>query len=298
MGQGLTSGEVRNMFTKRPLRVAGWVLGLLLAVGAGFAVPYEDRASGAFEVRSAARAELRAPTAGFLRAVRVREGRDVAAGAEVARLEVPDLASRTAQARAAVREAEARVRLARAGARAPAADATTEVKLARADRELAAAQLSRLREELAYLESLRDKQSVRSPVAGVMVTPHLGEKVGQFLREGDLIGTVEDCGDLLVEVRLPEGEVERVRPGQAVECKARALPFATLRGTVEAVAPVAVPGKDGAPGTVTVYCRLVGVPASVRPAMTGDARIACGRRPAAAVLARRVLRYVRTEVWW
>ena len=209
------------------------------------------------------------------------EGQDTAAGAEVASLEVPDLATRTAQKRAEIAEGEARLGLARAGSRTPAPQAMTEFMASRAEQGLAAAQLARLREELAYLGSLREKQSVRSPVAGVMVTPHLEEKVGQFLKEGDLICTVEDCADLRVEVRLPEGEVERVRPGQAVECKARALPFATLRGIVQEVAPVAVPGKDGAPGTITVYCRLVDVPRSVRPAMTGDARISCGRRPAA-----------------
>ena len=89
-----------------------------------------------------------------------------------------------------------------------------------------------------------------------------------------------------------------MRPGQAVELKARSLPFDTLRGTVREVAPVAVPGKDGAQSTVTVYCRLDATPAAVRPAMTGVARISCGRRPVGAVFTRRVLRYVRTEFWW
>lgn len=146
--------------------------------------------------------------------------------------------------------------------------------------------------------ALREKQSVPSPVTGVIITPHLEEKVGQFLKEGELICAVEDCANLDVEIRLPEDEVARVRPGQAVELKARALPFQTLRGTVQEVAPVASPGEDGAPTTVTVYCRLQEVPRSVRPAMTGDARIACGSRPAAVVFARKVLRYVRTEFWW
>jgi hypothetical protein len=55
-----------------------------------------------------------------------------------------------------------------------------------------------------------------------------------------------------------------------------------------------VPG----PGTVTVYCRVDRVPIGLFPGMTGDARIGCGRRPAGAVLASRLLRFVRTEFWW
>jgi multidrug resistance efflux pump len=172
------------------------------------------------------------------------------------------------------------------------------MKMAKAEHGMADAQLQRLREELAHLKWLHGRQSVRTPVAGVMVTPHLQERVGEFLKEGDLVCVIENCAELDVEIRLPEEQVERVRPGQSVELKVRALPFETLRGTVREVAPVASPGKDGAPSTVTVYCRLHDAPPSVRPAMTGDARILCGRRPAGVVFARRVLQYVRTEFWW
>jgi multidrug resistance efflux pump len=172
------------------------------------------------------------------------------------------------------------------------------MKISVAERAVAAAQLLRLREELAYLERLRERQSVRSPVAGVVVTPHLRERIGEFLKEGDVVCAVENCASVEVEVRLPEEEVQRVRAGQAVEMKLRSLPFETLRGTVRAVAPVASPGKDDGASTVTVYCRLQNAPADVRPAMTGDARITCGRAPTGAVLARRALRYVRTDLWW
>ena len=78
----------------------------------------------------------------------------------------------------------------------------------------------------------------------------------------------------------------------------RALPFETIRGTVREVAPVASSGKEGAQSTVTVYCRLQAAPGSLRPAMTGEARISCGRRPAGLIFARTVLRYLRTEFWW
>src|SRR5262249_2862334 len=86
-----------------------------------------------------------------------------------------------------------------------------EAELARRERELADAQatlslleagpraeeveaqrarLARLQEEARYLEQLRDKLSVYSPVPGLVTTPRLTEKVGQFVREGDLICVV------------------------------------------------------------------------------------------------------------
>jgi hypothetical protein len=79
-------------------------LGLAGAVAALPLIEIEDRATGAFQVRSAARAELRAPAAAFVKEVRFDEGKRAEAGAVVFRLEVPDLDSRLTQKRAEVRE--------------------------------------------------------------------------------------------------------------------------------------------------------------------------------------------------
>jgi multidrug efflux pump subunit AcrA (membrane-fusion protein) len=162
--------------------------------------------------------------------------------------------------------------------------------------EAGRARLDRLRAELRYLEGLPEKVQVRSPVAGLMTTPHLREKVGQYVHEGDLIGVVEDPGGLEAEIALAEQEVARVQPGQAVELQARALPFETFRASLDRVAPAAEQGQ--AQSTVTVACRLGEHPTALRPGMTGYARIYTGRRSLGEILIDRALRYVRTEFWW
>ena len=107
---------------------------------------------------------------------------------------------------------------------------------------------------------------------------------------------------LEVRIDVPEQEVARVRPGQAVQLKARALPFEQLRATVDRIAPVAKapdPKEGKLQSTVPVYCRLTDPPPAVlRPGMTGFARISCGERAMGRVLADKALRYVRTEFWW
>jgi multidrug efflux pump subunit AcrA (membrane-fusion protein) len=385
-------------------------------VGAAlFLIPVEDRATGPFQVRPAARAEIRAPLAGFIRAVYCDEGDRVSPGAVVVRLEVPDLASRLAQKQAEVREARARLRLleigtrpeeraeqrrrvdravtwrdrarqdlareqkafeedlarldkqvarytaeleqarmslartqklassgaaspeeldeahtrcridqaqreqAEAEKRARQAKGTleAETELAKREKELAdarsalvlmeagsrpeeveaeRAKLARLEEEGRYLDGLREKVQLSSPVGGVMTTPRLKEKVGQYVREGDLIGLIEEPVVLEAEVTLPEQDVARVRPGQAVELKARALPFETFRTEVDRIAPAA--GKGDAQSNVTVYCRLENQGADLRPGMSGHARIATGTRSPGLILVDRTLRYLRTEFWW
>jgi putative peptide zinc metalloprotease protein len=412
---GFTAGEVRNMILHRHKRTVVWTVILVVGPAALFLVPVEDRASGPFHVRSAVRAELRAPVAGFLQFVCCDEGDRVSPGALIARLDVPDLASRVAQKRSEVHEAQARLRLLEAGpryeqiiehrrrveraegwrdrarqdlgrcrlaltaelerldkqiavhdaeldaardslarirrlvvrgaatqeehkegdkrrqvaqaqreqamaqkrARQTLGTQEPEAELARRDRELAdaraeltlleagtrpeeidaeRARVRRLQEEARYLESLRARLLLCSPVAGLITTPRLREKVGQYLREGDLIGVIEDPTVLEADVNLAEQDVARVEVGQPVELKARALPFDTFPTRVERVAPAA--GRGEVQSTVTLSCRLAVADGTLRPGMTGHARVFTGRRSLGGVLLDRGLRFLRTEFWW
>src|SRR5262245_2050987 len=418
---GLSNGEITLIFTKRIKRTVAWMMVLGGGVAALCLVHIEDRASGPFQVRPATRAELRAPVAGFLQAVYFTEGERVSPGALVARLEVPDLASRLAQKQAEITETQAKLKLLEIGPRPEevaeqrlrvtrmtnwrdlaekdldhalkalkeelarldkaiaqaaaelnaARDAyerarqlwngkalgeeqyreaerrflsaqaqvsqvesqkrhrealgtreaiaglDTEAELARRVKDLADAQavlnimeagsrpeeidaerarLARLREEAAYLEGLQAKTSVSSPVPGLVTTPRLKEKIGQYLKEGDLICEVEEPAILEVEITITEQEVARVRPGQVVELKARALPVDLFDSQVDRLAPVAA--KGDVQSSVIVYCRLQESNTDLRPGMTGNARIYSGKRPVGEILLERAMRFVRTEFWW
>jgi multidrug efflux pump subunit AcrA (membrane-fusion protein) len=134
--------------------------------------------------------------------------------------------------------------------------------------------------------------------------------VGQYLHEGDLICVVEEPGGLEAEIAVAEQDVARVRVGQQVHLKARALPFETYTTRVERIAPVS--GRGDVQSTVTLYCRLPPLAprergdggeggeegGGLRPGMTGYARVFTGRRSVGAVLLDRALRWVRTEFWW
>ena len=320
MFYGFSNGEVTNMFTKRKGRAAVWGLALLGLAAAGAVVPMSDRAGGPFKLRAASRAELRAPVAGFLREVHFAEGEAVGAGSVVLRLEVPDVRSRVSQKHAEVGQAEATLAklMSAPGAGRSGSAAADAASIQYWEIREAEGQLRRAREELRYLMDVYDKQPVASPVAGMLVTPRLTEKVGQFFKEGELICEVEDPSYLEAEIAVPEQEMARVRPGCTVELKARVAAFDTLRSEVTRVAAgataastpslqqglaagaAAPPSIGDVPGRVVVNCTLgpSAAAAGVRPGMTGYARIDCGRRPAAQVIGARLMRYVRTEFWW
>ena len=119
---------------------------------------------------------------------------------------------------------------------------------------------------------------------------------GQYVREGELICVVEEPAGLEAEITLMEQDVAQVRPGQSVALRARASPFETMRAEVSRVAPAACRGD--VESTVTVYCQLGEGSSSLRPGMTGYARVHTGSRPIGTIMAGRAMRWLRSEFWW
>lgn len=165
------------------------------------------------------------------------------------------------------------------------------------------ARLARFQEELAYHESLQDKVLLHSPVAGLMTTPRMTEKIGQYFEKGALICIVEEISALEAEIAVGEDEVTGVEIGQIVELKARALPMQTFKARVDRVAPVAI--GNTVPGTntdrqssITVYCRVENPEGNLRSGMTGYGRVYREQKSLATMLFNRLLRYIRTEFWW
>ena len=112
-----TAGEAQQMFISRHKRLVTWLIVLIWVAAVLLFVKVEDRVPGQFLIRPAVRLELRAAVSGFLKDVNFDEGDRVTSGSVVARLEIPDLASRIAQKQAEIREAQASLRLSEIGAR-------------------------------------------------------------------------------------------------------------------------------------------------------------------------------------
>jgi multidrug resistance efflux pump len=436
-----SKGEIGAMFQRRRGRAAAWALGAVISAVLLATFPVPDRVGGTFQIRPAARAELRSPVAGFLREVAADSGTWVSPGQLVIRLEIPDLESRLAQKRAELAESEAKLTLLKVGPRpeeveeqrqrvsrartwrdlaqqdlqrsrraleqelvelearieqyqaeleranealqrdrsllarqalqldryresekvvrvataqleqaqarkrARLAEGTlqAEAELARRQTEAADAEAAlrllelgtraeeldaelarraRIEEEIHYLESQQARLVVRTPVAGQIVTSRLRERIGQYFQEGDLIAEVEVPERVEAEITVSEQDVARVKPGQPVELKVRALPFQTFHSHVDRIAPVALrpvpqistPGGDSgknsqaaASSSLTkpdpsvsflVVCRLDDSAQQLKTGMTGYARVVRGRTPLGQFLAYRALRLIRTEFWW
>jgi putative peptide zinc metalloprotease protein len=160
------------------------------------------------------------------------------------------------------------------------------------------AKLERLQEDLTYLEAMHERVVVKAPAAGVVITPRVKEKSGQFIEKGALICVVEDISTLEAEITLPEDEAAGVEEGQTVQLKARALPFKKFNTVVDRKAPRAVVAENKVQGTVTIHCQLSDADKELLPGMTGFARINRSKHPMGWVLAVHSLKLLRTEFWW
>ena len=167
------------------------------------------------------------------------------------------------------------------------------------------AKCDRLEKELAFLQEQQERLVIRAPTGGIVSAQRIREKIGQFAPQGSELCQIEDPGMPQVEIYVSEDEAALIKHGQAVQLKARSLPFEVLRGVVDRVAPTAAKPKEAVASqqafvrqAVVVYCSIEGADNKLKTGMTGSGRISRGKDKIATILFTRLYKYIRTEFWW
>jgi RND family efflux transporter MFP subunit len=232
-------------------------------------------------------------------AVRVTEGRRVAAGAPLVRLDAADLDAKARQAVAGVSAAEAvhrealsqatRIRALYADSAAPRAQLdAVEAGLARAEAGLDAARAGN-----SELAAVRAYGVLRAPFAGVVT--HRFVDVGDFAAPGAPLVTVQDASRLRIVATVPASMAARVKTGTRLTARVEGTEVSAV---VEGVVPSAatmytinaiVQNRDGklpsgaaavlmVPSTTTARTFLVPLEAIVREGdLTGVRVVRDGR---------------------
>jgi multidrug resistance efflux pump len=160
------------------------------------------------------------------------------------------------------------------------------------------AELARVIAQRSHLEEQLERLKVTSPISGIVTTPKLEEKIGQLVKKGDLVTEVHSLKTVTAEIVVPEKEISEVNVGQTVVLKARAYPSRSFRGKVTSIATTATKETEGAWGEmVLVPTQLDNSALLLKPQMTGNAKIYCGKRRIIDLLTRRLTRYLRVEFW-
>ena len=163
--------------------------------------------------------------------------------------------------------------------------------------EAAEAGIARLEARHHHLEVQLEHVRLTSPIAGIVTTPKLEEKLGEYVERGDLVAEVHDLRRIKAEISVSEKEIAAVRLGQEVTLKARAFPGRSFTGAVTSIAPAASRSVEYGDIRVTVTTELENPDLLLKPQMTGTAKIHCGERRGITLLTRRLVRYLRVEFW-
>jgi len=260
-----------------------------------FIPPFASRVSTDLVLEPGRVAPLRAEAGGKVSQVFVRQGDEVKPGQVLATLEDPEI-----QAKARIVAAQ----LALASSNVRHNEGSDPQKAAQAARER-----SRLQQELAVAQKEVEALEIRAPFAGIITTPEVEQKVGEYLSAGDEFCRVVDRSTMRARVLVRDWELEDVRPGTPAKVKVLPFPYRTYSGHVDQILPaaaedrpVAQPHKLERMGRelTNYFAVVVDFPnpdGSLREGMTGTARISAKSSPLVWKVGRESWRWLRSQVW-
>ena len=157
------------------------------------------------------------------------------------------------------------------------------------------ANVNYLRSEAAQAHARLDSAQLRSPIAGIVVTPNLENAAGEHLDAGSPFAQVLDLNSAVVRIAVPERDAELLRSGQSASIKLDSYPQRTWHDAVAVVSPLAVAG-DGE-RTFSVKVPVPNADAALHAGMSGKGKISVGWRPAGYVLLRQPALWIWQTLW-
>ena len=246
------------------------------------AFPLPLRVEGDAVVAPARSSQVQPEVEGVVAHVMVHEGERVRQGQPIADLQDWEYRSALAQAEAKYQIAQMQMN------RALAANDGSEGGVQRAQADYWSAEVSRAR-------TLLEKTTLRSPIDGVISTPHVENMVGRRLQYGESFAEVTDVAQSVVDVAIEDADASLLRTGARGAVKLNSYPMRTFRGDVAVVSPQGTMQGD----TRVFFARVeVANPdGAIRAGMEGRGKISAGWYPAGYVLFRRVGLSLYSRLW-
>jgi RND family efflux transporter MFP subunit len=246
------------------------------------AFPWPLRVEGDAVVAPLRSARLQPEVEGVISKVYVHEGDRVVRGAVLAEMADWDAQSKVAEAQAKYQAAVLQMN------RALASNDGTEAGIQRVQADLWKSEVDRSRE-------LLDRTRMRSPIDGIVATPHVENMVGRRLEFGDTFAEVVDTSRAVVDVAIDDAEASLLRAGEKASVKLNAFPTRVFRGDVAIVSP-----KADLQGDERVFYARVAVAnqdSAIRAGMEGRGKVRVGWYPAGYALFRRPLLWMYSRIW-
>ncbi|MCK4224254.1 MAG: efflux RND transporter periplasmic adaptor subunit, partial [candidate division Zixibacteria bacterium] len=150
---------------------------------------------------------------------------------------------------------------------------------------MAEAEIGKLEAKLKFLEDQISASQIKSPIRGVITS----------ISSGDNLLSIANLDTMRVLIKLSEKDLDVLKKGLPVKLKVRSYPFLTFWGKVTKISQIA--DVEGLKKTFTVTCKIENKDYLLKPGMSGYAKVFCGKMRLVSLLTRRIVRYLRVEVW-
>lgn len=155
--------------------------------------------------------------------------------------------------------------------------------------------IKRVEAELAYAQQDLAYSTITAPIDGRIVSSKLQFARGQYFARGDLLATIEDTGELIGEIRMPEESIGGIAVDAATSVKPWAYPGTSFEGHVKSIAPAA---EDGDYGKIVRVQVVIADPENkLKTGMTGNAKVDAGWHLSVVVFTRAIARFLFVEIW-
>lgn len=245
--------------------------------------PLPLRVDGDAVVAPVRRALVQPEVEGVVANVFVREGQAVQRGQVLAEMDAWSLRSAMAEAQA---KYESSLLQMNSGL---ASNNGTEAGVQRVQADYWKAEVERARQSL-------EKAQLRSPIDGLVATPHVENFAGRKLQLGDSFIEIVDTSTATVDLAVDDDAAGLLKVGQKAVVKLNSYPTRTFHGDVAIISPKAELVNE----TPVFYAR-VGVPnadGAIRSGMEGRGKVRVGWYPAAYVFFRRAFLWAYAKVWY
>jgi putative peptide zinc metalloprotease protein len=150
---------------------------------------------------------------------------------------------------------------------------------------MAEADTNRLKAKARFLEDQIAASQIKSPIRGIVTS----------LSSGDNLLSIANLDTMRVLIEISEKDLDVLKEELPVKLKVRSYPFLSFWGKVTKISQIAVTEEHKKIFPVT--CKIENEDYLLKSGMSGHAKVYCGKRKLFDVLFRRIVRYLRVEVW-
>jgi len=151
----------------------------------------------------------------------------------------------------------------------------------------------RLENELKEAQRKMEKLKLTAPMSGTVLTPRMEEKKGVFICTGEIICELADLSQLEARIHLPPWDMGDVKENDRVELKisSHARPLEGM------IVQLSLTPEESHLSCYQARVKIKKPEKTLKPGMTGRAKIICGQVSLVGYLYRKIFRSLRTELW-